>query len=591
MTQYTTPRPSVFDFAFNGIDKRTSLKSPLNKTTTYTYNKNRRLTQITKPSGKTIVNNYTNDRLTSTVTTEGTTNYSYLFANKIGSITNGAESLSFTYDGTLLTKITQTGVLNQVIDYSYNNDFKVTSSTYAGVTKNYAYDNDGLLTTSGDYTLTRDAQNGYTTQITDGTLTQNRTYNSYGEITQVDDNSFTYELTNRDNSGAIRQKRETINGTTVTYDYTFDDMGRLTEVQKDDTVVEQYTYDNNGNRASATINGVTTTGSYTLDDQLLVYGDNTYLYNDDGYLTQKTTPNGATTYEYGTLGELRKVVTPTQTIEYLHNANNQRVAKKVDGQIVEKYLWANLTTLLAVYDGSDNLVQRFEYADGRMPIAMMANGQKYYLHYDQVGSLRAVSDSSHNIVKEIVYDTYGNILSDSDEAFKVPFGFAGGLYDKDTKLTRFGYRDYDAYTGKWTARDPIDFGGGDSNLYGYVLGDPISGFDSSGLKLELCRTGNGTEIGYHQFWRINESSIGFYPKDNPQTLPQEGKYKSNDPHHNDNDLSCKEYPDNTPDKCIEKCILNYKDKKAPDYWVFGHQCREESKDMYKECFQKCWGLK
>ena len=61
------------------------------------------------------------------------------------------------------------------------------------------------------------------------------------------------------------------------------------------------------------------------------------------------------------------------------------------------------------------------------------------------------------------------------------FGFAGGLYDTDTKLTRFGYRDYDAYVGKWTAKDPIGFQGGDSNLYGYVLGDPVRGFDPSGL--------------------------------------------------------------------------------------------------------------
>ena len=59
------------------------------------------------------------------------------------------------------------------------------------------------------------------------------------------------------------------------------------------------------------------------------------------------------------------------------------------------------------------------------------------------------------IVKEIKYDTFGNVISDTNPQFTVPFGFAGGLYDTDTKLTRFGYRDYDAYTGKWTAKDPI----------------------------------------------------------------------------------------------------------------------------------------
>jgi RHS repeat-associated protein len=90
-------------------------------------------------------------------------------------------------------------------------------------------------------------------------------------------------------------------------------------------------------------------------------------------------------------------------------------------------------------------------------------------------------DNTFEVVKEISYDTYGNILTDSNPSFTVPFGFAGGLYDQDTQLTRFGYRDYDAYTGKWTAKDPIGFSGGDSNLYGYVLGDPVGGFDPNGL--------------------------------------------------------------------------------------------------------------
>jgi hypothetical protein len=70
-----------------------------------------------------------------------------------------------------------------------------------------------------------------------------------------------------------------------------------------------------------------------------------------------------------------------KTIEYLHNANNQIVAKKVDGVMVEKYLWANLTTLLAIYDKDDNLIQRFEYANNRMPISMSQNNQKYYCNY------------------------------------------------------------------------------------------------------------------------------------------------------------------------------------------------------------------
>src|SRR5690606_19552846 len=36
-------------------------------------------------------------------------------------------------------------------------------------------------------------------------------------------------------------------------------------------------------------------------------------------------------------------------------------------------------------------------------------------------------------------------------------------------------------TGRWTARDPIGFAGGDTNLYGYVLSDPVRFVDLLGL--------------------------------------------------------------------------------------------------------------
>src|SRR5690606_8633872 len=45
---------------------------------------------------------------------------------------------------------------------------------------------------------------------------------------------------------------------------------------------------------------------------------------------------------------------------------------------------------------------------------------------------------------------------------------------------RFGARDYDASIGRWLSKDPILFGGGDTNLYGYVMQDPINWIDPSG---------------------------------------------------------------------------------------------------------------
>jgi RHS repeat-associated protein len=165
---------------------------------------------------------------------------------------------------------------------------------------------------------------------------------------------------------------------------------------------------------------------------------------------------------------------------------------------------------LAVYDGYNNLLQRFEYADGRMPVAMTAGGSTYYLAYDQVGSIRLVTDSGGNIVKRIDYDSFGNILTDSNENFTIPFGFAGGLHDRDTGLVRFGYRDFLPEIGKWTAKDPILFAGGDSNLYVYVANDPVNWVDPEGLSFNGGLGYGGTiVIGWGDFCFGGSLSFSF----------------------------------------------------------------------------------
>ncbi len=80
------------------------------------------------------------------------------------------------------------------------------------------------------------------------------------------------------------------------------------------------------------------------------------------------------------------------------------------------------------------------------------------------------------------YDEFGNVTYDSNPGFQ-PFGFAGGLYNPETKLVRFGARDYDASTGRWMSKDPIGFEGEDDNFYSYVESDPIDYFDFDGLRL------------------------------------------------------------------------------------------------------------
>jgi RHS repeat-associated protein len=138
--------------------------------------------------------------------------------------------------------------------------------------------------------------------------------------------------------------------------------------------------------------------------------------------------------------------------------------------------------IVAELDGSNNLISRFVYGSHRnVPDYMTKGGVTYRIISDALGSPRLIVDvNTGSVAQRIDYDEFGVVMNDTNPGFQ-PLGFAGGLYDKDTGLVRFGARDYDAQTGRWTAKDPILFDGGDTNLYGYVLNDPIMLTDLSGL--------------------------------------------------------------------------------------------------------------
>ena len=91
-------------------------------------------------------------------------------------------------------------------------------------------------------------------------------------------------------------------------------------------------------------------------------------------------------------------------------------------------------------------------------------------------------DNAGTVVKQLDYDSFGNVVRDTNPAFALVLGFAGGMTDSDHELIRFGARDYQPSAGRWTARDPILFGGG-LNLYEYVQNDPINFIDRSGLQV------------------------------------------------------------------------------------------------------------
>ncbi len=170
------------------------------------------------------------------------------------------------------------------------------------------------------------------------------------------------------------------------------------------------------------------------------------------------------------------------SIEYVIDGQNRRIGKKANGALAKGYLYRNQLNPIAELDGAGNVVSRFVYGSKvNVPDYMVKGGVTYRIISNQLGSPRLVINTTDgSIAQRIDYDEWGNITNDTNPGFQ-PFGFAGGVYDQHTKLTRFGARDYDAETGRWTSKDPIKFGSGEVNLYGYVEADPPNYFDLEGL--------------------------------------------------------------------------------------------------------------
>ena len=177
-------------------------------------------------------------------------------------------------------------------------------------------------------------------------------------------------------------------------------------------------------------------------------------------------------------------------IDYQINALNQRVAKHRlnewipdDGQ---HWLWSTGGQLLAEFNADGDIIRRFIYATrSHVPDMMYAEVNGTWILYrfitDWRGSVRLVVNAwNGDVAQRIAYTPFGRVLEDSNPGFQ-PFGFAGGLYDNETGLVRFGARDYNPLIGRWTSKDPILFGGGDTNLYRYVGNDPVNFIDPSGL--------------------------------------------------------------------------------------------------------------
>lgn len=471
--------------------------------TTYTYNLDRQLTRIMRPDGEAVELSYETGagcdcgQLAQVVYEEGTITYSYdPTTSQLASITTPKGNLlSYQYDEALLEGVAWSGEVTGRVDYAYNNDFQITSVSVNGSEEiAFGHDQDGRVTQAGELSLSWDPATQQIRDATLGSVFSTWTYNEFGELAGyevlIDNTPLFSNVYQRDKLGRITELTETLDGTTTSYQFRYDLGDRLTEVSKNGTVSSTYVYDENSNRISRTTPAGTMNAGHDAQDRMLNMGSTEYTYTANGELRTKSANDQTTAYEYDALGNLLEATLPDGTlVEYVMDGQNRRIGKRVNGLLVQGFLYEDWLKPVAELDGENNVVSRFVYASQmNVPDYMIKDGATYRIITDHLASPRLVVEvATGEIVQQLNYDELGKVTLDTNPGFQ-PFGFAGGLYDTHTGLVRFGARDYDGETGRWTTKDPLQFGGGDANLYGYGFGDPVNERDPFGLLSGFCES-------------------------------------------------------------------------------------------------------
>jgi RHS repeat-associated protein len=186
--------------------------------------------------------------------------------------------------------------------------------------------------------------------------------------------------------------------------------------------------------------------------------------------------------------------TTTESIGYTYDTENRRISQTATGttNVSEQYVYDGTNLLAVLNPSTGQMVQDYFNglnADGQTQafaeetLSSNASTGVNWMLTDNVGSVKDVvtNASGHAVLDHIVYDSYGDILSQTNSANDTRIGYAGYVQDKATTRDYANARYYQPYTGRFISQDPSGFAAGDTNLYRYVGNAPTTATDPTGL--------------------------------------------------------------------------------------------------------------
>jgi RHS repeat-associated protein len=469
-------RKSKQEYDAAGNLKKT--EDALGRTITYSYDAANRLKEINYSEEATPDVTYKYDKdgnVVEMVDGTGTTNRVYDQLNRLTEVTNGAkEVVKYKYDlGNEGTEITypngetvkrafdKAGRLEKVTDwlgkettFAYNRDSRVKAMTFPSETTNvdeYAYNKADQLT---EVSMKKKAEI---------LASMSYTRNKLGQVEKSVDTGFSEEAERK---------------------YEYDAGNRLT---KSNGTLFEYDKANNVTKIAPT------TYTYDKADQIATASNATVEYNKVGQRVKETpTGKSAIPYSYDQAGNL--ISTKNGSIENTF---------KYDGTGLRTRETRNTSTYPMVWDTTSELPlmlrggnDYFIYGPEGLPIEQITSGSATYLHHDQLGSIRVLTNSKGEVTGTYRYGPNGAVWAHTGTGAS-SMGFAGQYrMHTENQLIYLRTRTYDPVTAQFLSVDPMGAVSGET--YAYAADNPVNAIDPAGLmstSTEECSESGDPEPG------------------------------------------------------------------------------------------------
>jgi len=540
----TDPAGNTTRFEYDRLDRQIAEVNPLGATRTWSYNARGHLLAYTDRNGRRTQWAYdplgrtTSEQWLTGETLVQTIGSTYDANSRVTLAQDAVSRYSYTYNQTdQVTKVTSANANAPVVDLlnTYDllgrkTDVKATVAGKADFRTTYAYDDLSRMTritqqqqVSTNPVLAKRVDSAYTAA---GERQQVTRFADVAGTRQVATSQWRYdgggrlvELTHRQSttSPALnsyqwtydalgRPIRETsIDGVST---WSYDNASQVTAAQHARQTAEAFVYDATGNRVTASHSGGTQASIVTgANNRLLEDGRYRYEYDAEGNRTQRTELSTGAVQQltWDHRNRLTAVTsrtaegTVTRQVTYTYDLYDRRIsrAEDTDGNgtidLQQRYVHDGSDLILAFTGSTNRLTNRYLHGPGvdeilaDEQISQTGAAAVTWSLGDRLGSIRDLvrhnlATNQTTVVNHLEYDTFGQIVGQSNSTQTPLFAYTGREWDSTTSLYHDRARWYDPTAGRFLSEDPLGFAAGDVNLNRYVGNGATLWVDPSGMQ-------------------------------------------------------------------------------------------------------------